>query len=81
MTTVRELLNRLRWDPGAGRARVLLKIRVRVGGEERLHDVRFEDVAEILPGGVNLADGTFLPYHRIVDVRRGDEALWRSIAG
>jgi uncharacterized protein (UPF0248 family) len=74
--TVRELLNRLRWDARAGRAGVVLAVRSREGGVERLEEVDFDAVVDILPGGVTLADGAFLPYHRLVTVRRGGEVLW-----
>ncbi len=74
---MRELLNRLRWDPGAGPERVVLEVRVRESGEERIEEMRFEDVAQILPTGVTVAGGTFLPYHRVMAVRRKGEVLWR----
>jgi uncharacterized protein (UPF0248 family) len=76
--TLRDVLNRLRWDAGAGAGGVVVAVRLRVEGEERVEDVDFTAVAEILARGVTLADGTFLPYHRVVAVRRGGETLWRS---
>lgn len=75
---LREVLNRLRWDAGATAAGTGLAYRVRAGGEEREEEVPFTAVVAILPLGLTLADGTFLPYHRIVAVRRGEEVLWRS---
>jgi uncharacterized protein (UPF0248 family) len=78
---LRELLNWLRWDSGAGPERVVLEVRVREGGEERVQEVRFEDILKILPAGVTVADGTFLPYHRVAAVRRGLEVVWRSSRG
>jgi uncharacterized protein (UPF0248 family) len=75
MPTVREVLNRLRWAGGSP-GEVVLEIRVRQGGAERIDEIQFADVAEILPRGVTVADGTFLPYHRVVAVRRGEEVLW-----
>lgn len=75
MPTVREVLNRLRWAGGSP-GEVVLEIRVRQGGAERIDEIEFADVAEILPRGVTVADGTFLPYHRVVAVRRGEEVLW-----
>lgn len=76
--TLRELLNRLRWDATAGREGVVLGVRTREGGVEHVDEVSFEGVVEILPAGVTVADGTFVPYHRVVTVRRGDEELWRT---
>ncbi len=78
MSTVRELLNRLRWDPQAVPHAVVLMVRSRESGVERLREIDFGAVVEILPGGVMVADGTFLPYHRVVTVRRGEEVVWRS---
>jgi len=76
--TLRELLNRLRWDAAAGREGVVLAVRTRQGGVELVDEVPFDGVVEILPAGVTVADGTFVPYHRIVSVRRGIETLWRT---
>ena len=76
--TLRETLNRLRWDVAADHEGVVLAVRTREGGVETVEPVAFVGIAEILPGGVTLADGTFVPYHRVVTVRRGDETLWRA---
>jgi uncharacterized protein (UPF0248 family) len=76
--TLRELLNRLRWDANAASEAVVLTMRSREGGVEKLEETVFDSVAAILPGGVTLADGTFVPYHRVVSVRRGGEVLWKS---
>ena len=81
MPTVREVLNRLRWDPRGGPEAVVLAVRVRMGGTESIEEIEFTSVLEILPGGVTVADGTFLPYHRVVTVRRGEEVLWRGGKG
>lgn len=76
--TLRALLNRLRWDPGAEPGGVTLELRVREHGREMTYVLRFADVREILPTGVVSLDGTFLPYHRVVVVRRGQEVLWQA---
>ena len=76
MTTVREVLNRLRWDAAAERLGVVIEVRTREDGIERLEVVEFESVVDILRRGVALSGETFLPYHRIVRVRRGNEVLW-----
>ena len=76
--TVRELLNRLRWDAHVPREGVVLVLRVRVEGRETTQELPFEAVAEILSAGVLSQDDTFLPYHRVVAVRRGGEWLWRA---
>jgi len=73
---LRDLLNRLRWDEVESSGGVVLGVRSRVGGEERIEPVAFASIVAILTNGVRVADGTFLPYHRIVTVRRGDDVLW-----
>jgi uncharacterized protein (UPF0248 family) len=78
MGTLREVLNRLRWHPNAGSEAVVLMVRSREGGAEKVEEIAFDSVVEILPGGVTVADGTFLPYHRVVLVRSDGEVLWRS---
>lgn len=74
--TLRVLLNRLRWDRGAEATGVVLVVLNREEGEERRESVPFAEVAAVLPAGLTVADGTFLPYHRILEVRRGGERLW-----
>ena len=59
----------------------MLQVRDRDEDRETLVEVGFAAVAEILSDGVTMADGTFLPYHRIVAVRRGREDLWRRSPG
>ena len=75
---LRDVLNRLRWDAGGTGERAVLTFRLRAVGEERDEEIPFTSVAEILPLGLTLVDGTFLPYHRIVAVRRAGEVLWRT---
>ena len=79
--TVREVLNRLRWDSRDGPGTVVLGVRVREGGVESIEEIEFASVSEILAGGVTVADGTFHPYHRLVSVKRGEEVLWQSRRG
>lgn len=74
--TLRSLLNRLRWDPAAAAEGVVLVLRERQEGRETTVELRFEDVGEILPAGVMSRDEVFLPYHRVVEVRRGWERIW-----
>lgn len=75
--TLREALNRLRWDAQPAGDEVVLSFRERAAGVERLAEVRFAAIASIAALGINLADGTFLPYHRVVTVRQGATVLWR----
>jgi uncharacterized protein (UPF0248 family) len=75
---LRELLNRLRWRDAIGGADTVVEIRERTEAGEAVRVLPFVVLAEILPRGVTLADGTFIPYHRVLTVRRGDEVLWRA---
>jgi len=75
---LREVLNRLRWEPGADVADVVLRHVSRTDGEAGTVEIAFSRVAEVLPAGVTLADGTFVPYHRVVAVVRGGETVWHA---
>jgi uncharacterized protein (UPF0248 family) len=75
---VREVLNRLRWDARTEPRGVVVLVRSRKGGVEGVEQVAFSAIVDILAGGVTVADGTFLPYHRVVAVQRGEEILWPS---
>lgn len=77
MNQLRDVLNRLRWDPGRVEAGIQIVVLVRRGGSETREGIPFEDVVEIGSRGVVLGDGTFLPFHRIREVRRGGDELWR----
>jgi len=73
---VREVLNRLRWHPEGSDEDVAIGYLVRDEGGERVELVRLAAVAAILPAGVILRGDTFVPYHRLRFVRRGEASLW-----
>ena len=77
--TLRELLNRFRWDAERGGSPAWLNILERGGGHETLRRVGFVDVTLILSAGVELADGTFIPYHRIREVWQHGEMVWPRV--
>lgn len=77
-STLRTLFNRLRWDETADAEGVVLVVRVRHGRHEREEEFLFAEIGDILAAGVTSVDGTFLPYHRVVAVRRRGEVLWGS---
>ncbi len=77
---MRELLNRLRWDAGSRSDGVVIEVRAREAGHERIEPVPFEAVLEVLAAGVVVAGDVFLPYHRFVRIRRGGEVLWPPAA-
>jgi uncharacterized protein (UPF0248 family) len=78
---LRDFLNRIRWDPATEAEEVVLAVELRAEGRPSVEEVPFARIGEILPGGVELRDGTFLPYHRVVSVQRRGEWLWRREAG
>jgi uncharacterized protein (UPF0248 family) len=80
VATVRKLLNRLRWDAGSRPEGVVIEVRTRNAGKQRIEPVPFDSVREILPAGVVVAGEVFLPYHRFVRIRRGDEVVWPPAA-
>jgi uncharacterized protein (UPF0248 family) len=77
---LRRELNRLRWDERDEPAGAILVLRVRHGDVEAAEEVPFTAVVKILPTGVTLAGGTFIPYHRVVKVTRGGALLWQERA-
>ncbi len=76
--TIRELLNRLRWHPEPGGGAVEIGVLVRDETGERVETLPFAEVNEILPAGVVLSGGTFIPYHRLRFVRLGEAVEWRA---
>ncbi len=78
METIRDVLNRMRWDPSADGAAVVLRVRVRHDGRETVDEIAFADVAGILPGGVECGGGVFIPYHRVVEIVDAGRTLWPS---
>ncbi|MFH1175960.1 MAG: RNA repair domain-containing protein [Acidobacteriota bacterium] len=78
---LRRILNRLRWDERDGPPSAVLVLRVRHGDAEAAEEVPFSAVVEILPAGVTLAGGIFIPYHRVVRATRGGELLWQQRGG
>ena len=73
---LRELLNRLRWDPGCDASSVSISVLGREGGAEVVERVPFAAVSVVGAAGLTVTDGTFLPYHRIIKITRGSEVLW-----
>ena len=76
--TLRDVLNRLRWDGSTTAAGTVIGFVTRGENGEQVEMARLEQIADITATGVTLAGGTFIPYHRIRTVRRGREELWRA---
>lgn len=78
---LRDLLNRLRWDAREQGSTVVLAVRVRRRGVEQVEEHEFSAVTEVAAGGVILADGTFLPFHRVVGVSLDGRVVWPQREG
>ena len=76
METIRDVLNRLRWDPSADADAVVLRIRVRHDGHEAVDEIAFAHVDHVLPEGVECRGGVFIPYHRVVAIHDRGRTLW-----
>jgi uncharacterized protein (UPF0248 family) len=72
------MLNRLRWASEDDEAGVYLVVVHREGSAVLERTVALASVRSIGAIGIMLADDTFLPYHRVVAVRRGQATLWRA---
>jgi len=80
METIRELLNRIRWDGNFGRGRFEVGIYDRVADDVEFH--AFEELHlepgnhfsfTITLGGEILA----IPFHRIREVRKNGRTIWK----
>lgn len=76
--TLRELVNRLRWDGGTTPEGVVIGFLTRTESGEHVEVAILEQITHVTATGVTLAGGTFIPYHRIRIVRRDHETLWRA---
>lgn len=68
----------MRWHPHGDPGQASLGFLVRDDVGEHVAEATFASLAEILPAGVVLSDGAFIPYHRVRFVRRGQTLLWRA---
>jgi uncharacterized protein (UPF0248 family) len=76
--TLRDVLNRLRWDGSIIAAGAVIEFVTRGESGEHIEVAPLEQVTHVTAAGVTLAGGTFIPYHRVRHVRRGGEELWRA---
>ncbi len=75
---MRSLLNRLRWDGNCPSEDVALLILTRREGVARHSRLPLAQVQEVRARGVFLRDGTYVPFHRVVAVRRGETVLFQA---
>jgi uncharacterized protein (UPF0248 family) len=85
VTPIHELLNRIRWDKGFGQGRLEIGFFDRREGV--IHRVAFQDVdfPETGERTFQFVDETgqrrCIPFHRIREVYRDGELIWRRRAG
>ncbi len=73
---LRSLINRLRWDPHWGDQEAVLIVRERVGGVPSQAVIAVSEVVAVSAHGCTTRDGTFLPFHRVLEVRQGATVLF-----
>ena len=81
MTPIQDLLHRIRWDPEFGKARFEVAYLDKVAGElvrVPFGEVRMEPGEHFGFGIIGLhGEETFIPYHRVREVYRDGELIWR----
>lgn len=77
MQTIRETLNRIRWDPDEDPGSFV------VGYEDRLRkqviDIPYTDIIRIEDGFMVVGDGeeTSIPLHRVRHVKKDGKVIWQ----
>ena len=72
----REVLNRLKWDPGGGGLAGVVVAYVHRGAPDDTAVVQGAGIADPGPGFMTLASGASIPYHRILRIEREGAVLW-----
>ncbi|MET1124033.1 MAG: DUF504 domain-containing protein [Archaeoglobaceae archaeon] len=72
--SVRDILNKFRWHPDYEFSKVVIVYIDRPRGLSELSGAEIEKVGHSF---VYLKSGAAIPMHRIVEVRYGEEVVWR----
>ena len=75
MITIKELLNKIKWDKNLNPKDYSLFYLDRITNE--LKEIRYEDIKDIEDNFMILADDTNIPLHRIKEVRKQGKLIWR----
>ena len=75
MVTIREILNKLKWHPDYDFNKVTV---VYIDKPRGYSEVKGEEIEEIGHKFIYLTSGLAIPQHRIVEIRYGDEVIWRK---
>ncbi len=73
----RDVLNRLKWHPEETLDDVEIKI-IHRGGEGNLKIFKGTEIEKLEKSFFVTKDDTWIPYHRIVEIKRKDEILWKK---
>jgi uncharacterized protein (UPF0248 family) len=84
MTPIRELLNRIRWDPEFGRANFEIGYFDRVLGIVIVVPFRNVEFTSHEPNAFKLTDAVgqthHIPFHRVREVHQNGQCIWRRPA-
>ena len=75
MITIKELLNKIKWDKNLNPKDYSLFYLDRITNE--LKEIRYKDIKDIEDNFMILADDTNIPLHRIKEVRKQGKLIWR----
>lgn len=87
MRTIREILNGLKWSGGSAGGIESCEIEILhrgAPGDRKV--IKGEDILDIAPRALIVKDAAspegggeaVIPYHRVREIRRGSEVLWRK---
>ncbi|MEK6961323.1 MAG: DUF504 domain-containing protein [Nanoarchaeota archaeon] len=75
MQTIRELLNKIRWDKKEDPYAFLIGYEDRLG--KKIIEIPYPDIVKIDEGFMVLDEDTEIPLHRVRHVKREGEIIWK----
>uniref|UniRef100_A0A7J2THK6 UPF0248 protein ENP88_02925 n=1 Tax=Archaeoglobus fulgidus TaxID=2234 RepID=A0A7J2THK6_ARCFL len=72
--SAREILNKLKWHPEYDFSKVEIVCMDRFSGSIRISAREIEEIGQKF---LFLKDGKMIPQHRIIEIRYGDETVWK----
>ncbi len=73
--SIKEILNRFKWHPGLDFSKVKILYIDRPKGYGEISGDEIEDIGHMF---LYLRSGNVIPHHRIVEIRYGDEVVWKK---
>lgn len=73
--SIREMLNKLKWDPRFEFSQVVVAYVDRFKG---IAEINAEEIESVGYKFLYLKDGKAIPQHRIVEIRHRGEVVWRK---